>query len=200
LISKFAVQSKFVISYIGAIGIANGLEHMIDCAQACLRAGLHVHFIICGEGGEQQKHVSTIKSMGLTNISVVPFTHRDGVRELLNITDATFISYKPFKILETGSPNKYFDGLAAGKLIIINFGGWIKEEIESIQAGIYIDPKNGIDIVNKLSPYLKSEELVMSYQKAARRLAEGKYSRKKLSADFVDVFKNPGPNPAYSRP
>src|SRR5688572_20196827 len=40
---KFSVQGKFVVSYIGAIGLANGLEHLVDCAAACERAGLPVH-------------------------------------------------------------------------------------------------------------------------------------------------------------
>ena len=54
----------------------------------------------------------------------------------MNVTDATFICYKPVPILETGSPNKYFDGLARGKLILVNFGGWIKEEIEAKRCGV----------------------------------------------------------------
>jgi hypothetical protein len=58
----------------------------------------------------------------------------------MNITDASFIFYKPVPVLETGSPNKFFDGLAAGKLIIINFGGWIKTEIEENKCGVYVNP------------------------------------------------------------
>ena len=65
----------------------------------------------------------------LTNLTWVPFQSRDGVKQIMNITDANFICYQPVKILETGSPNKYFDGLAAGKLTIVNFGGWVEEEI-----------------------------------------------------------------------
>jgi glycosyltransferase involved in cell wall biosynthesis len=189
LLSKFGVENKFVISYIGAIGIANGLGHMIDCSQQCSLAGLPVHFIICGEGAERRKYESKIKSMKLDNISVVPFTNRDGVREILNVTDATFVSYKPYKILETGSPNKYFDGLAAGKMIIVNFGGWIGDEIETNNAGIRIRSIAGDDIVSKLQPFLNSPSLLSEYQKAARHLAESKYSRSALGERFVKIFK-----------
>ena len=63
-----------------------------------------------------------VKQYQLKNFSILPFQNREGVKEVMNVTDATFICYKPVPILETGSPNKYFDGLAAGKLILINFG------------------------------------------------------------------------------
>jgi hypothetical protein len=78
----------------------------------------------------------------------------------MNITDAAFVCYKNVPILETGSPNKYFDGLAAGKLIVINFGGWIRKEIEEKQCGIYADPQQPTDFVKKIRPFICDQKLL----------------------------------------
>jgi hypothetical protein len=93
-------------------------------------------------------------------------------------------------VLETGSPNKLFDGLAAGKLIIINFGGWLKQEIESTQCGFYYNPQQPTEFVKKLSAYLYEGGLLERAQAASRKLGAEKYSREKLGKEFVEVFSN----------
>lgn len=191
LAKRFGVDDKFVISYIGAVGFANGLEYFIECARACQEAELPVHFLLCGEGARLTELHAMAGAYGLNNVTFVPFQNREGVREVMNVTDAIFISYLPVPILETGSPNKYFDGLASGKLIIINFGGWIKKEIETEACGIYVDPAHPGDFVRKLSFYMKSTEPLKKCQQSSRRLAESKYSRLILSEKFIEIFQTP---------
>lgn len=186
---KFNVKDKFLISYIGAVGLANGLDYLLECANASRKAELPVHFFICGDGALLDRLKGNVKQMGLKNLTFMDFTNRVGVKELLNVTDATFICYKPIPILETGSPNKFFDGLAAGKLIMINFGGWIRKEIEENRCGIYTDPHQPTDFVKKITPFLSDTELLLNYQQAARQLAEKKYSRELLSKKFVSLFR-----------
>ncbi|MBX2913736.1 MAG: glycosyltransferase family 4 protein [Cyclobacteriaceae bacterium] len=185
---QYDVQGKLVVSYIGAIGIANGLDSFLECVNASRKAQLPVHFFMCGDGAELERLKGHAQSMGLTNLTFLDFRNRDGVKELLNITDATFISFKQVPVLETGSPNKLFDGLAAGKLIIINFGGWLKQEIESTQCGFYFNPQQPTEFVKKLSAYLYEGGLLERAQAAARKLAEEKYSRSALSELYAQVF------------
>ena len=184
-----ALENKFVVSYIGAVGVANGLDYFIECARACDQQGLKVHFVICGDGALLARHKCSVSRLNLSNFTFLPFTNRTGVRDLLNITDAVFVCYKPYEILETGSPNKYFDGLAAGKLILINFEGWIKKEIESQGCGVYTNRQQPNDFVKVIKPFLNDKVLLKKYQQAARALAVAKYSRKALSNEFVELFK-----------
>jgi len=186
--AKFSVQNKFVISYIGTIGLANGLEYLVNCAEASQRAKLPVHFLICGEGAVLEKLKKLVAEMTLQNISFVPAQHREGVHEVMNVTDAVMVSYKPLPVLETGSPNKYFDGLAAGKLVIVNVEGWMKQEVEHQQCGIAVDPLNPPDFVKKITPFVNNADQAKAYQAAARRLAETIYSRKILSEKFLKLF------------
>jgi glycosyltransferase involved in cell wall biosynthesis len=188
--AKYSVQGKLVVSYIGAVGYANGLDYFLECARNCQKASLPVHFLLCGDGGMANRLRESTARIQLSNLTFVPFTNRDGVKELMNITDASFICYRPLPILETGSPNKYFDGLAAGKLIIVNFGGWIKEEIEKYSCGFYSDPKHPAAFVQKIQVYIADKSLLKQSQQASRLLAEEKYSRKKLSNEFASILKS----------
>lgn len=185
---KFGVAGKFVVSYTGALGVANGLDYYLECARGSQKAGLPVHFILCGDGAMLDHLKKAVEQLQLNNLSIIPFQNRDGVREIMNVTDASFICYKPVPVLETGSPNKFFDALAAGKMIIINFRGWIKSEIEHYHCGIYVDASRPSEFVSKISTVLASKAELERMQKGSRQLAELKYSRQDLSKQFIDVL------------
>ncbi len=176
---KYSVENRFVVSYIGSIGYANGLEFLLDCARILESHALPVTLLICGEGAVLPALKSTTQKLGIKNVIFVPFTNRDGVKEVMNITDAAFISYRPKAVLETGSPNKYFDALGAGKLIITNFDGWIRSEIEQNACGFAIDYTRPQDLTSKLQPLLQNKALLQKMRMNAHALSQ-QYSRKKL--------------------
>ena len=185
---KFGVRGKFVVSYVGALGVANGLRYFVECAAASQREGLPIHVILCGDGAMENDLKAYANSLQLSNLSFIPFQDREGVRDVMHVTDANFICYQTVDILETGSPNKYFDGLAAGKLTVVNFGGWVREEIEREKCGVYADPKEATAFVKAIRPFIGDARLLNAYQQAGRKLAERKYSRRILGEMFVDVL------------
>lgn len=186
--SRYGVTEKFIVSYIGAVGYANGLEHFIECARSSQQASLPVHFFICGDGALVDQHKHNVNRLNLANLTFIPFMNREGVKEVMDASDAVFVCYKPFRILETGSPNKYFDGLAAGKLILLNFEGWIKDEVERERCGVYIDRQHPEKFASLITPFLTDVTLLKEYQTAARNLAQRRYSRTMLGDRFVHAL------------
>lgn len=184
---RFAVENKFVVSYIGTFGLANGLDFLLACAADSQQENLPVHFLLCGEGAMLDRLRQLVNDKELNNVSFITAQNREGVRDVLNVTDAAFISYQSLPVLETGSPNKYFDALAAGKLILLNFGGWIKDEVTHKQCGIYIDSHDPKDFVKKIKEIAMNKSLLSPYQQASRILAQEKYARKKLCDEWIKI-------------
>src|SRR5690606_36940722 len=121
--------------------------------------------ILCGDGAMRSNLLNEAEQRRLTNVSFIPIQNREGVKEVLNVTDAAFISYQPLPVLETGSPNKYFDALAAGKMIAVNFKGWINDEIEAYACGIFVDPLIPEAFRMKVSALAMNPDLLHTYQK-----------------------------------
>lgn len=182
--ARFGTAGKFVISYVGAIGRANGLDFFLQCAKACEEASMDVKFILCGEGAELPRLRQAATNIQLGNLNIIPFQNRDGVREVLNVTDACMICYLDVPVLSTGAPNKYFDALAAGKMIITNFGGWIGKEIEETGCGFSVADRDKASLPSELKTHMGKK--VRANQQAARRLAEVTYSRTRLGTAFFD--------------
>lgn len=183
------VKDKFVISYIGAAGKANHLEYLVEAAFSCQQAGnLPVRFLVAANGSELERIKEKARDMNLTNIEFLPFQSKAGLKKLLNVTDAIFISYADFPVLQTGSPNKYFDALAAGKLAILNTSGWLREITELNKCGFYYDPKKPNSFIKKLMPYVNDSNLLFSSQKNARQIAEQYYSKELQIQKLLKVF------------
>jgi len=187
--SEFSVQGKFVISYFGALGKANHLKFLVDAAIELKNENIeNVHFIIAGKGSEWTMIKELVCKNELSNISFIGHIGKDNLRDLLNVTDAVYISFANMPILETNSPNKFFDGIASGKLCITNIKGWIKELVEENQCGFYYNPEVKGCFLEKLNPYLLDDNLLKKSQMNARRLAEDKFSKKEICQKFIELF------------
>ncbi len=187
--AKFNVKDKFVISYFGAIGKANHLEYLIQAAELLhIKNNEKIHFVIAGKGSELVKIKEMASKSALSNISFVGFLTKNSIKELLNCTDAIYISFNDIPILETNSPNKFFDGLAAGKVCITNTKGWIKELIEQHKCGFYYPGEDPEKFVELIEPYSQDKNMLLEAQKNARRLAENEFDKTLIYAKFNRLF------------
>jgi len=115
---KAATSKMFTIFYFGAAGKANHLSYLIDVAQM---APAGVRFLIAAKGSELPQLKK--QAQNLSNVEFLPYLNRAEFKAYLDQADAVYVSYAKLPVLTTGSPHKFFDGIAAGKLMILNFGG-----------------------------------------------------------------------------
>ncbi len=173
----FNVKDKMVVSYFGAIGAANHLEYLLAAANASLKAKLPVVFLIIGVGSQTDKIKYIAKHFNLTNVRFIQFQNKHNLKRLLNVTDAAYVSFAKKPILETNSPNKFFDALASGKLIITNTKGWVKDICEKNKCGFYYDPNKPEDFVNHIQQFLQEKGRLQKFQLNSRIVGETQFSR-----------------------
>lgn len=181
----------FTIAYFGTAGAANHLEFLVNAATACEKEKLPVQFIVQVDGSESKKIENMAR--GLANINFLPWGNKEVVRRMLLNVDAVYLSFHHHEALGTGSPNKFFDGLAAGKLIITNFKGWIKDLIEKEDCGFYYDPFHPDSFVAYLKDWLKKPEKISRAQQNSRSLAD-QFSKEKAINKLINLLADQKPN------
>ena len=185
----FGIGDKFVISYIGAIGKVNNLQSLLEAAFECQKQGINnVTFLVAGKGKELAAIKEKSKELKLKNITFLGFLNRLDIKKLLNVTDFSFISFADKRILETNSPNKFFDSIASGKICIVNNKGWIKELIEKYEIGFYYNVNQPQNFANNLKKYLNDKVSLNLAKNNSRKLAENSFSRKKLITEFNAIL------------
>ena len=186
----FGVKDRFVISYFGAIGLSNHLEYMLAVANACKKAHLPVEFLIIGQGSQVEHLKYLARQFELTNLRFLEFQNKYNLKRILNVTDAAYVSFASKPILETNSPNKFFDALASGKLIITNTKGWVKEICEKYKCGFYYDPHHPEQFVEKLKGFIDNQNQLNTYQNSARQVGENYFSRSEQVRKLLLMLEN----------
>ncbi|MBL6447470.1 glycosyltransferase family 4 protein [Fulvivirga sp. 29W222] len=172
LLKKYNVGGKFVVAYTGTVGMANQLEYLLDVASLAQKHEKNIHFIVAGSGARWTAIRKQALARRLDNITFIDFLNKEGVKEVLNVSDALFISFRNTPVLATGSPNKFFDGLAAGKLIIINFRGWIGRLLAKYSCGFSYLPESPLTFLDQVEPYIHDRQLLQEAKVQARQVAE----------------------------
>src|SRR5580704_3727828 len=68
---ELGAEDKFVVSYIGTIGAAHGLETLLEAASRLQQRAPSVLFLLVGEGSEKTRITSLARSRGLCNLRFV---------------------------------------------------------------------------------------------------------------------------------
>lgn len=175
---KYNIDNQFVISYLGALGKANHLNYLIDIAKICEKELPKILFLIIGEGIEKETLIASSKD--LKNVRFLVSGNKEYMKEILNISDATYTSFLKIPVLETNSPNKFFDSLAAGKLTIVNTKGWLQKIVQKNECGFYANPTDVFEFIEKVKIFVNDEEKLINYQKNARKTALTFFEKEKV--------------------
>ena len=187
LLDQLELQANsFKVVYFGAMGIANGMDYIIDGINH-LKNNEEIEFLFIGGGSTEKGLREKCEKLGL---KTTKFLGQFGIRELseiVNLCDVSLITFADLPILATNSPNKLFDSLSAGIPVIVNSSGWTKELVEEYKCGFYVDPKKSEDLANKIL-YLRNHSMVCEEMGMnSRKLAEQKYDKSILCREFSDL-------------
>ena len=180
--------SRFRLLYAGTVGRANDLEPMLRMA-AAFPAGT-AELLVVGDGAERAR-LETLTA-GWPQVRWMQPVSKDRIRLFHAASDAVLVSFGGQPVLETTSPNKLFDGLAAGRLVVVNVHGWLRQLVEESGCGLYVNPEQPVEAINQLKPYWEKPEKLALAQAAARRLAEERFSVELLAARVVKIVEEVG--------
>lgn len=149
-------QGKFVCAYVGTIGMAHGLEVVLEAAELLKRQGRdEVVFWLVGEGARKAELETQAKRRGLDDRVV--FTGRlpkEEMPKVLASVDACLVHLRKTELFETVIPSKIFEMMAMGKPIIMGVRGEALKIVEEAGAGLAMEPENPaslLDCVERLN-------------------------------------------------
>ncbi len=183
---KPAHSQRFKIIYFGAAGKANNLSYLLKVAA---QSDDQLQFIIAAKGAELQRIKN--EANGLNNVVFLNYQNSHQLKNTLKEVDAVYVSYASLPVLTTGSPHKFFEGLASGKLMILNFGGWLAKLVEANECGFHYNPEQPQMMLTQLEPYLQDHQRLLQAQKRARSLAEERFSKEIIIQRLADILSSP---------
>ena len=177
--ARFGLEG-FVVAYTGAHGLANGLELVLDAAQALAAQAPEVRWLLVGDGPEKPGLVAEAGRRGLTSVIFMDPVSKRVMPELLGAVDLGLHCLADVPLFRFGvSPNKLFDYMAAGLPVITNTPGEVAGLVRESGGGLAVDPTGLAAGVEQLSRLRPEERAAMGAR--GRRFIAERYSRAVLA-------------------
>lgn len=179
-----------LVLYCGTFGTINDLRYLVEVAAEAQTMNSDLRFLVVGSGGEERQIRERAVELGVLNESFF-MLERIPKNEIPVVFAAATICtslFAPVKEMESNSANKFFDSLAAGRPVAINYGGWHEELLDSHHAGMRIDPLDHALAARVLVDLVADASRLKSLGLAARRLAESEFARDLLAEQLNGVF------------
>jgi len=180
---KLNLGDRFAGVYFGAMGLANGLEYIVEAARILKqRENDRVVLVLHGGGSKRDELEAMVRSYALENVVFSdPVPDKLWVAQIVAGCDACMTIYRQTDKEQSWSPNKMFDALAAGRPVLINVPGWLGDMIEHNECGRYVDPERPEALADALEGLAAKPQLCQELGRNARALAEREFARDKLA-------------------
>ena len=183
LLEKYGLTGKKVLGYIGTLGMAHKIDFLLDCVKELKDYSL----LIMGEGAEKEKIKQKIKEENITNVVLLDSVPKDKVADYIALQDAAVINLRRDPLFKTVIPSKIFETAAMQVPILLGVDGEAREIVEQYGAGLFYEPEDKTDFIEKLNTLFGSEQLYVNCRKGGEKLATD-YDRKRLAQNMLDIL------------
>ncbi len=182
---KYNLEKKFVITYMGAHGVANHLESLLEVAKQ-FQEEEGIVIMLIGDGMRKQHLMQKANEESIKNVVFVDSQPKHIIPDFCNASDICTAVLKKVDTFKTVYPNKVFDYMSCSKPILLGIDGVAKELIEESGSGYYVDPENPVEFAAKIRE-LKANPIEMQLlgEKGLAFVRKG-FSREALAKKYIE--------------
>jgi glycosyltransferase involved in cell wall biosynthesis len=180
------LKNKPLVIYCGTLGQINGVEYLAKVAHETLSLDKQITFLVVGAGKMEEYVRATAEKLGVLgqNFYMLKEMKKHEVAAVFSAATISCSLFINLKEMEANSANKFFDSLAAGKPIMINYGGWQAELLEKTEAGFVVDVNSPKQAALDLKNRIDNEKWLSQASKASKNLGKSRFSRDNLAKSF----------------
>jgi len=187
---QWDLEDRFVCSYIGTIGMAHGLEVVVEAARLLREKGRRdIVFCFVGDGASRKQLEERVASEDLQELVV--FTGRQPKGEIpciLASSNACLIHLKKCELFGTVIPSKIFETMAMRRPIVMGVRGEANAIVAEAHASIDMEPDCPNSLVQAVEVLADNPELANKLGSAGREYVRQYYDRNVLAASYLSVL------------
>jgi glycosyltransferase involved in cell wall biosynthesis len=184
---ELGLRDEFVLLYAGTLGMAHGLETVLQAAER-LKGRDDIVFLLMGAGAERQQLCQLVDRSRLSNVRLLEKQPRERIPAFLAAADACLIPLRNQKIFKTAIPSKLFETMAAGKPAILGVEGEAKEILLDSQAGLAVRPEDPEAMAEAILRLRNESSLCQALGQNGRQTVMEKYLRPAQAAQYLSLL------------
>jgi colanic acid biosynthesis glycosyl transferase WcaI len=187
---ELGAEGKFVVSYVGTIGNAHGLETVVEAASLLRETAPEVLFLLVGEGAEKERIKSLARARGLTNVRFVGQQPREKIPAYISASDACLVLLKKAELFKTVLPTKMLEFMACARPVILGVDGHARKVLEQAQAGSFIQPEDPPGLAEAVMRLAADPALRESLGRNGRQHVVRHFSRQHTARTYLEVLQD----------
>lgn len=185
---ELGAESRFLVCYVGTMGMAHGLETLLDAAARLRSQNPKVLFLLIGEGAEKDRIRAQAQSRRLTNVCFLDQQPREKIPGFISASDACLVLLKKNDIFKTVIPTKMLEFMSCARPVILGVEGQAREIIEEAGAGLSIEPENAESLASAINQLAADPELRKRLGNQGREYIVQRFSRAGTAQKYIHVL------------
>jgi len=187
---KLGAASRFLVCYIGTLGMAHGLETLLDAASFLKHDNPEVLFLLVGEGAEKQRIRSIAEVRGLSNVHFLDQQPREQIPGLISASDACLVLLKKTDVFKTVIPTKMLEFMSCARPLILGVDGQARAIVEQAGAGLVIEPENSQALAEAVRNLAGDRALGLNLGQRGREYILANFSRGETAGKYIRVLES----------
>lgn len=187
LAAELSLQGKFVLGYIGTMGMAHGLGTLIDAMRqlSALPEGADLRLLMLGDGAA--KAALQEKAVDLPGVIFLDSVPKEQVTRYWSLLDVALIHLKATDLFTTVIPSKLFECMAMGLPVIFGVKGEAAEIVRKSGCGVLTEPEDSVALAEKILK-LQADPDMRAQISAAGIAAAPSWDRRVLASKMEDIL------------
>ena len=186
---RWDAEKKFVVSYIGTMGMAHGLETVITAAAKLQDTNPEILFLLVGEGAEKERIVALAKERSLNNLQFVDQQPRQEIPAYIAASDACLVPLKKTDVFKTVIPTKMLEFMSCARPVILGVEGQARTILEEARGGISIEPEDPQALADAICYLAANRDHARILGENGREYIVRKFSRRQTAEKYIRMLK-----------
>ena len=191
VVEQYGLENRTSCAYIGTIGMAAGLDVMLDAARELKLIGRDdIRLLAIGDGAERESLQKQAEEQGFDNLIFTGRLPKEQIPGMLASVDICFVHLKKCDLFKRVMPSKIFEMAAMQRPIILGVEGFASKVVQEAKAGVCIEPENAENLVATLCELADHPRRCGQYGRDGREYMLANYDREVLSDEYLDILRN----------
>jgi glycosyltransferase involved in cell wall biosynthesis len=186
--SALGIQGRFVVSYIGTLGLAHGLSTVLQGAAQLQKTFPDILFLFIGEGADKERLVSLAQEQNLVNVLFLPQQPRGKIPALIRASELCLVPLRKADVFKTVIPTKLLEFMACGRPVILGVEGQARQVLDEAQAGVFVEPENQVALVQAIIHLYQNNALRQTLGRNGRNYIIEHLSREQTAKLYTTVL------------
>jgi colanic acid biosynthesis glycosyl transferase WcaI len=187
---RLGITGRFVACYVGTMGLAHGLDTLIDAAGQLQRTRPEALFLLVGEGADKERIKILAETRGLKNLTFVDQQPRERIPAFIHASDVCLVLLKKTELFKTVIPTKMLEFLSCAKPVVLGVEGQARQLMEEARGGIVIEPENAEALVQAIERLAAAPQEREEMGRNGRAYIIEKYSRRSTAETYLEILRD----------